>query len=109
MELTSYRTMWIIIMFDLPVQGPADRQNYAEFRRMLKRDGFSMLQYSVYGRHCPSDENAQVHIGRVELYLPPEGHVRILSVTEKQFERMRCYWGKMRTPPEEATRQLTFF
>jgi CRISPR-associated protein Cas2 len=109
MEIHSYRTMWILVMFDLPVKTPVARQSYAEFRRMLKRDGFSMLQYSVYGRHCPSDENAQVHMAQVEAHLPLEGRVRILSVTEKQFERMRCFWGKMRKPPEEPTQQLSFF
>ena len=52
---------------------------------------------------------AQVKIRRIEDYLPPDGQVRVLVVTEKQFERMRVYWGKMRKPPEEPTRQLMIF
>jgi CRISPR-associated protein Cas2 len=109
MELNSYRTMWVIALFDLPVDTPKARKEASDFRKKLKTDGFTMLQFSVYGRHCPSEENAQVHIRRIEGYLPPDGQVRVLVVTEKQFERMRVYWGKMRKPPEEPTRQLMIF
>jgi CRISPR-associated protein Cas2 len=101
--------MWILVMFDLPVDTDSARRDYVQFRKMLLNDGFMMHQYSVYGRHCPSEENAQVHIRRVEACLPPDGQVRILSITEKQFERMRIFYGKMRKPAEEPTSQLTFF
>ncbi len=76
---------------------------------ILLDDGFTMLQYSVYGRHCASEEKAEVHMKRVEAMLPDDGQVRILCVTEKQFERMRVFWGKMRKPPEQGTTQLTIF
>ena len=101
--------MWILVMFDLPVDTDEARREYTLFRRQLLNDGFMMHQYSVYGRHCPSEENAQVHIRRVEASLPPDGQVRILSITEKQFERMHIFYGKMRRPPEEPTTPLTFF
>lgn len=109
MELNSYRTMWVMTLFDLPVDTPKARKEYAKFRKHLKGDGFTMLQYSVYGRHCASEENAQAHIARVEGFLPPDGQVRIICVTEKQFERMRVFWGKMRKPPEQGPTQLTIF
>ena len=56
--------MWVIVMFDLPTDTKADRRSYALFRKSLIQDGFSMLQFSVYIRHCASDENAYVHSGR---------------------------------------------
>ena len=68
-----------------------------------------MMQYSVYSRHCASQENADVHVQRVERSVPPDGEVRILTITDKQFERMRIFWGKIRTPVENAPRQLEFF
>ena len=68
-----------------------------------------MLQYSVYGRHCASAENAKVHIRRVENGVPPDGEVRVLTVTDKQFERMRIFWGKMRKSPEKPLAQLELF
>ena len=101
--------MWLVTMFDLPTKTDAARKNYTKFRTFLLEQGFIMLQYSVYGRHCPSEENAAVHSGRIRANLPPDGEVRILQVTEKQFERMRVFWGKMEKPVEKASDQLTLF
>ena len=109
MELSSYRAMWIVTMFDLPVDTREARRAYTIFRHLLLRDGFSRLQYSVYGRHCPSEENANVHVQRIEKNVPPAGQVRILIVTDKQFERMRTFWGKMRGSPEKPGPQLMLF
>ena len=108
MELSGYRFMWILAMFDLPVVSPANRRAYATFRKHLLEDGFTMMQYSVYIRHCASEENADVHTSRVQATLPPEGEVRLLSITDKQFERMRVFLGKRRNPVEEPPAQLEF-
>ncbi len=109
MELSSYRAMWILTMFDLPVKTRKARRAYAQFRKFLLKDGFNKLQFSVYGRHTPSEENALVHIKRIEAHLPENGEVRILAVTAKQFERMRIFWGKMSKRPEKPSEQLTLF
>ena len=101
--------MWVVTLFDLPVDTKAARKAYADFRKFLLRDGFTLLQYSVYGRHCSSEENAQVHIARVEGAVPPDGEVRIIVITDKQFERMRIFWGKMRKSPPPQPCQLEFF
>lgn len=102
-------TVWMVVMFDLPTETPDDRRKYAQFRGFLLKDGFSMLQFSVYGRHCPSDENADVHEKRVMMWLPPKGNVRIIKVTEKQFARMKTFYGKAPRPTEEPPLQLSFF
>lgn len=96
-------------MFDLPTDTKQARRDYALFRKHLLSDGFMMMQYSVYMRHCPSRENAEVHIGRLKAYLPPDGEVRVITITDKQFERMLIFLGKMRKPPEDAPRQLDLF
>jgi len=101
--------MWVVTMFDLPVDTKAARKDYARFRKFLLQDGFMKIQYSIYLRHCPSEENAAVHIQRVERILPPDGEVRILTVTDKQFERMRVFWGKIRCNVEQPGRQLELF
>ncbi len=101
--------MWVVVMFDLPVDTAEGRREYTRFRKMLIRDGFSRLQFSIYGRHCPSEENAHVHIGRVERHIPPEGEVRVLTVTDRQFERMHIFWGKMRKQAEQPPAQLSLF
>ena len=109
MQLSSYRAMWIIAMFDLPVDTKAAKRNDALFRKCLLSYGFSLLQFSVYGRHCASEENADVHLKRIERNIPPDGEVRVLTVTDKQFERMRIFWGKMRGSPPAAPGQLALF
>lgn len=101
--------MWLLAMFDLPTDTPAARRAYARFRKALIKDGFTMMQYSVYIRHCASQENTDVHENRVVASLPPDGEVRLLCITDKQYERMRVFWGKMRKPTEQPPRQLELF
>lgn len=109
MELSAYRFMWVVTMFDLPVDTKAARRAYAQFRKYLLKDGFTRLQYSVYVRHSFSEENATVHIRRVETAVPDDGEVRILIITDKQFEKMRTFWGKTRKPAPKAPQQLMLF
>jgi len=85
------------------------RKRYAQFRKGQLEDGFTMMQFSVYVRHCPSEENATVHVERVERTVPQDGEVRILTFTDKQFERMRIFWGETRIPVELPGKQLELF
>jgi len=101
--------MWILTMFDLPVDTKKARRQYAQFRKFLLEDGFSKVQYSVYARHCASEDNAAVHVQRVQQSVPPDGEVRIMTVTDKQFERMQVFWGAMRRPTEAPPQQLEMF
>jgi CRISPR-associated protein Cas2 len=101
--------MWLLVMFDLPVDTPSAKRQYALFRKALLKDGFTRMQFSVYTRHCASEENADVHEQRVGGHLPPDGEVRVLRITDKQYERMGVYWGKMRKPTEQPPRQLELF
>ena len=62
MHLSGYRFMWLVVMFDLPVDTKKARRNYTRFRKQLLRDGFTKMQFSIYTRHCSSQENADVHV-----------------------------------------------
>ena len=42
--------MRVLIFFDLPVKTVAERKAYATFRKNLLREGFIMVQESVYSR-----------------------------------------------------------
>jgi len=101
--------MWVWVMFDLPTDTKKARRDYALFRKALLADGFSMMQYSVYVRPCASQENADVHIRRVEQAVPPDGEVRLIVITDKQFARMRIFLGKLRKPPRQPPSQLQLF
>lgn len=109
MELSDYRFMWIVAMFDLPTDTKQTRRAYTRFRKALLKDGFAMMQYSVYIRHCASLENVDVHVQRIQAALPDDGEVRILTVTERQFKRMHVFWGKRRKPPRSPPAQLELF
>jgi len=100
--------MWVLALFDLPVDTKAAKRAYREFHNFLLDDGFSMLQYSVYGRPCPTGENADVHHQRIKGMIPPDGEVRVMMLTDKQFERMTIYRGNLRPPTETMPEQLTF-
>ncbi|MGB2801175.1 MAG: CRISPR-associated endonuclease Cas2 [Phycisphaerae bacterium] len=101
--------MWLLTMFDLPTDTKPARKQYTVFRKALLKDGFTMMQYSVYVRHCASAENTLVHENRVQAHLPPDGEVRLLQITDKQYERMRVFWGKRRKPTEPPPAQLELF
>lgn len=101
--------MWVFAMFDLPVDSKEARREYRQFRDALLDDGFMMLQYSVYARPCPSEENAKVHMERIEEALPPSGQVRVLCLTDMQYSRMKIFYGKEPRPPEKQPEQLSFF
>jgi CRISPR-associated protein Cas2 len=109
MRISEYRAVWLCVLFDLPVMTKKQRRNYTIFRRKLLQDGFTMMQFSVYLRHCASGENANVHIGRVEDVIPEEGMVSILTITDKQYSAMSTFYGRERSPEGRSPAQLEMF
>ena len=93
-RLNAYHIMWLFVFFDLPVTTKKEMKAAALFRKSLEKDGFVMMQYSVYIRHCASRESMNVHIKRIKSLLPETGRVSILSVTDKQFSDIYNFWGK---------------
>lgn len=108
-RLNQYRVMWVMVFFDLPTETNKDRKQAALFRKRLIEDGFAMFQYSIYMRHCPSRENANVHITRVKSFLPPKGHVGILRITDKQFEMIELFYQKEEVEKPKMHQQLSLF
>lgn len=108
-RISAYRIMWLQVCFDLPVKTAAQRRIAANFRKALLGDGFKMFQYSVYWRHCASSENARVHKQRVRSWLPEEGNVSILEITDKQFGRIERYDNQAPGELPEPSHQLELF
>lgn len=52
-----------------------------------------MIQFSVYMRICKGLSSAKSSINAVKRYLPPYGNVRVLIITEKQFDNMEILLG----------------
>jgi CRISPR-associated protein Cas2 len=102
--------MRMIVLFDLPVQTKADRRHATVFRNFLLKDGYHMLQFSVYARVCNGNDAVKKHEGRLRASLPPNGSIRLLVVTEKQYQSIQILLGNYQ--PEDAPfacEQLSFF
>ncbi len=108
-RFSEYRIMWVLVFFDLPTETKKQRKAYTDFRKKLVDDGFTMFQFSIYLRHCPSVENAQVHIKRVKFALPELGEVGILCITDKQFGQMELFLGKKAETLNQPVQQLELF
>ena len=108
-RLNAYHIMWLFVFFDLPTNTKKERKDAALFRKGLEKDGFSMMQFSVYRRHCASKESCDVHIKRVRSLLPPSGLVSILAITDKQYGNIINYWGKVEGKRNTTPQHLEFF
>ncbi len=108
-RFNAYRIMWVLVFFDLPTETKNERRMASLFRKNLMKDGFAMFQFSIYVRHCPSKENADVHIKRVKSFLPDTGHVVIFSITDKQFGMMELFYKAKPEAHGEIPQQLSLF
>tara|TARA_R110002049_G_scaffold216749_1_gene388205 strand:- start:67 stop:396 length:330 start_codon:yes stop_codon:yes gene_type:complete len=106
MKTGKARFMWLMVFFDLPVGSKTERRNATRFRNFLKKDGFLMLQFSVYARICRAEEGMDKHLGRVKSNLPPKGSVRTINVTDKQYARMKLLVGDSKKSEKKASEQL---
>lgn len=87
------RLMRILVMFDLPVKTREERRQATQFRNFLLKDGYHMVQFSVYARVCNGRDSVEAHRRRVLSALPPKGSVRMLVITEKQYGAIEILVG----------------
>lgn len=109
LEISEYKGMWLFAMFDLPMKTDVERRDYTRFRTALLREGFDMLQFSVYARYFASEEASKANRKRIRAVMPPGGQVRLLAVTDKQFGKMDVFLGKKRQPAEDPPPQMMLF
>lgn len=89
----SYRYMRLIVMFDLPKLIVEDMRSYRDFRKFLIKNGFMMMQESVYSKIALNQSMANLITNRVRENKPPKGLVQMFTITEKQFSRMEILVG----------------
>ncbi len=106
---SEFKAVWLVAMFDLPVKTRKERRAYAQFRKALLGHGFTMLQFSVYARYFRSEERSRAQRRHIRDILPHEGHVRLVTITDKQFGKMEIYHGRKRQNPEPEPEQLQLF
>lgn len=87
--------MRILLMFDLPTGTKEERKSAFRFRRFLIKNGFYMMQFSVYVRVTKGIVSAKNCVKNIKKYIPPLGNIRVLIVTEKQFDQMEILLGNI--------------
>lgn len=85
--------MRIIVFFDLPTTSATDIKNYTRFRKFLIKEGFIMLQQSVYTKLAINSSTSNLVKIKLQKNKPENGLVQMLTVTEKQFASMENITG----------------
>lgn len=86
--------MRLLVFFDLPTETAENRRDYRRFRKTLIKNGFVMLQESVYCRMFINQSAEKLSVDIIRKNKPPDGIVQMLSVTEKQFSKMEYLVGE---------------
>lgn len=101
--------MRLLVLFDLPVITETNKRNYRKFRSFLLDNGYIMIQYSIYVRICRNQDDLNKHLNRIKKNTPNDGNVRVLQVTEKQYENMEVLRGKRTTEEKISLDNLIVF
>ncbi|CAE10503.1 conserved hypothetical protein [Wolinella succinogenes] len=101
--------MRLMVMFDLPTGTKKERKAYTLFRKFLIKEGFEMMQFSVYVRICRGADMALAYEDRIRRNIPPKGHVRSLVLTNSQYERMHILLGGPKSQEKIGAKQLVLF
>lgn len=101
--------MRIIVMFDLPVVSEKERAIASKFRSFLLDDGYIMMQYSVYSRICKNNDDLLKHVNRLKVNVPTKGNVRLIQVTEKQYDKMIMFCGEKKMEENISIDNLLIF
>lgn len=94
-NLYEDKFMRVLLMFDVPTKTKKEQKYATRFRNALIKQGFFMMQFSVYMRICKGISSAKSAVERVRGILPPLGNVRTLIITEKQFDNMQILLGSV--------------
>lgn len=89
--------MRVLVFFDLPVLTSEQRREYRRFRKYLVKNGFVMVQESVYAKLALNSTQVEQIVSNIKDCRPKNGLVQILPVTEKQFSKMEYISGKVDT------------
>lgn len=84
----------MLLLCDLPLEKRNQRKEARLFKETLFAEGFFELQPNVYTRMVESRSSRDIHIRRISEKLPPYGRVRLITLTEKQFQSAALLCGE---------------
>lgn len=99
----SFRFMRVIVFFDLPVETSAEKTAYRQFRNFLIKEGFVMMQQSVYFKLALNGTTVDAIKKRVRNNVPSKGLVQMMVITEKQFANIDYLIGESQSKVIEST------
>lgn len=98
--------MRIMVFFDLPTYTAKDRREYSQFRKTLIKEGFIMMQESVYSKIALNSTMSKLIKERIVKNSPDEGLIQILVITEKQFAGIDYICGNNQNLKIDSTERL---
>ncbi len=91
---SKYKQLRIILFYDLPMDDIERQRDYTRFRKQLLKQGFYQLQYSIYVKVVQNEMGYKTIQRQIRDWIPKYGNIRILKITEKQYESMVFLRGK---------------
>lgn len=91
--MSEIKYMRLILFFDLPSKEDYERKEYSIFHNALIKNGYVMMQFSVYIKATNSISKVKREIEKIKKFIPKSGNIRILSITEKQYLNMEIILG----------------
>ena len=98
--------MSVLVFFDLPVITEENKRAYRKFRKFLLKNGFLMLQESVYCKLALNSTAVRTIVDNVHKNKPEEGLIQLLSVTEKQYAKMDIIIGNIKNEVLDSDERL---
>lgn len=95
--------MRVIVFFDLPVETSAEKTAYRQFRNFLIKEGFVMMQQSVYFKLALNGTAVDAIKKRVRNNVPSKGLVQMMVITEKQFANIDYLIGESQSKVIDST------
>ncbi len=86
--------MRLMVFFDLPMTSDKNVRDYTRFHKFLVKNGFIMLQKSVYSKLVINNVTSGSVRKKVYENIPPKGIVTLLEITENQFSSMEYLVGE---------------
>ena len=102
----SYRYMRVIVFFDLPVLTSTERREYTRFRKYLIKNGFLMMQESVYSKLAQNQTAADIIVDNLKKNKPEKGLVQVMKITEKQYSKIECIVGETKNEVIDSDERL---
>ncbi len=86
--------MRVLVFFDLPTVTLENKREYRKFHKLLIKNGFLMMQESVYSRMLITPSAGRSVLEMIRKNRPSDGIVQVMTVTEKQFAGMEYITGE---------------